>query len=196
MNSIAKGSATLTALAVFIFGGVSRSELSHGDAPQGNVRGGATCPALPDGVALIAGLRTGWTMPGASSAVRLVFSDQALPCEEPDSRSASPNETCTDSWRLTLTLPSELQAPATYDLSDHQVTFSEVITSGVPKEGCGSPGCDSTGGGGRVSDGVLEIYAVTEDCIAGRIHRLNHNQSSGPDYTGGFLASRCEPMKR
>jgi hypothetical protein len=194
MKFVAKHSATLAALTIFLFGGVSQSELSHGPSPQGNLQRAATatCPALPDGVPVIGGLKTGWAMARPSSSVRLLLSDDVRPCEEPQRNGSPPTEACTDSWHLSLTLPSALQAPGTYNLAEHEVDFAESQASGVANEGCGGPSCSSTGSAGRVADGVVEIYAVTEECIAGRIHRLNNNQTSGADYTGGFLAVRCQ----
>jgi hypothetical protein len=112
---------------------------------------------------------------------------------QPLPRDPASNEVCTDGWQLTLTLPAEIQAPGTYNLGEHGVEFAQMVRRGMPREGCGGGGCTSGGGGGRVSGGILEVFAVTEDCIAGRIHDLGNAQSSEVDFTGGFVATKCDP---
>lgn len=198
MNTNMKRNTILTVLAIVGLGGISQREVRSHSATGNLAAGGSnvTCPALPDGVPTMNGLTTGWAMSTASSAVRILLSDQTLACREPKMNTVPPPGPCTDSWQVSFTLPEELQMPGVYNLAEHKVEFMQAATSGGKDEGCGSQPCvgSSTGsaGGGPGPDAVVEIYAITEACITGRIVRFNNDQS-GVDYTGAFQAVRCEP---
>jgi hypothetical protein len=197
MNNRTKRNLLLTALAVIISGGISQKEVRSREA-MGNLAAPAataTCPALPDGVPLMKGLTTGWAMSSASTPLRILLSDQALACKPPRPGGPPPMGACTESWLLSFTLPEELQAPGVYNLADHKVEFMQAVTLGGQDEGCGAQPCtgSSTGsaGGGTGPDSAIEIYAVTDACVTGRILRFTDDHSDA-DYTGAFQAVRCD----
>jgi hypothetical protein len=188
MKSKALRWVALLGLGPILFGKTSRSEtISHGvppdpgnSIPQGSQ---AICPGVPDGVALIPGLRTGRAIAQSSSAtVRLLFSDLPLACQvignttiaqiaqsgaEAACASASANasSSASTSWAFSILLPPEMQTPSVYILADHDVGFVNSIQDEMmappPSGGCGAGagrcngGGFSTGGsGGGVGSGV------------------------------------------
>lgn len=200
MNVKARRGGWLAACAILLLGGISESRTSSRATQEqpGNVgpEPSSACPDLPDGVPVIAGLKTAWAIAQPSSSPRLLFSDQALPCRVPKIQAGPPSEVCADSWQFGFTLPSELQAPGVHGLANYPVEFAESVTHSESNHGCGGgPSCSGvstgTAGGALGPDGVVEIYAVTDECISGRILRLSGVTSS--DYTGAFQAMRCEP---
>jgi hypothetical protein len=218
MKSKTLGWVALFGLGPILFGKSSRSEtISHGvppvppdpgnTIPQGSQ---AICPGVPDGVALIPGLRTGRAIAQPSSAtVRLLFSDQPLPCQElgSDGIAKIGQETCVSLWIFSISLPPEMQMPGVYTLGDHPVVLdvSSRVASELPSTstgGCGGAGaCSgggfSAGGGGGPGfpPGTVEIYSVTDQCITGRFEGLmiGQTQPPPPDFNGAFHAVRCTP---
>ncbi|HMJ52506.1 MAG TPA: hypothetical protein VK540_10535 [Polyangiaceae bacterium] len=161
----------------------------------------AECPAVPDGVPMIDGLQTAWAIPQpSSSSIRLLFSDQALGCGDPDWHGPPPpiERDCINSWQFALTLPPELQKPGVYDLASYAVDYADKVTTVTPGSGCNGAGCTGTGsgsaGGAKGPDATIEIYSVSDACISGRILRLSTGSSNAePDFTGAFSAVICTP---
>ena len=227
MKSKALRWVALLGLGPILFGRTSRSEtISHGvppdpgnSIPQGSQ---AICPGVPDGVALIPGLRTGRAIAQSSSAtLRLLFSDLPLACQVIGnttiaevsaeavcaSASANASPSASTSWSFSILLPPEMQMPGVYTLGDHPVVLdvSSRVASELPSTstgGCGGAGaCSgggfSAGGGGGPGfpPGTVEIYSVTDQCITGRFEGLmiGQTQPPPPDFNGAFHAVRCTP---
>jgi hypothetical protein len=162
----------LLGLGPILFGKTSRSEtISHGvptvppdpgnTIPQGSQ---AICPGVPDGVALIPGLRTGRALAQSSFAtvpqpppgsVVLLFSDQPLACQDlgvwgidkivRDSEIAQGG--CVSAWSFSILLPPEMQMPGVYTLADHQTGFENSIAMGETQETSTTGGCGGGPGG-------------------------------------------------
>jgi hypothetical protein len=215
MKSKALRWVALLGLGPILFGRTSRSEtISHGvppdpgnSIPQGSQ---AICPGVPDGVALIPGLRTGRAIAQSSSAtLRLLFSDLPLACQVIGnttiaevsaeavcaSASANASPSASTSWSFSILLPPEMQMPGVYTLADHDVGFVNSIQVTEPPSGggcgagagagrCGGGGFSTGGSGGGVGSGVppgtVEIYSVTDQCITGRFQGLMTGQIQPP----------------
>ena len=157
------------------------------------------CPDVPGNVAPISGLKTAWAIRQPTSPIRLLFSDQALACRDFDRGGGTLDRgTCIPSWQFALTLPPEIQKPGVYNLSDYNdLDFAENVVVATPAQGCnGSSGCTGHGtgsaGGAKGPDGTIEIYSATDECVTGRVLRLNMNLSdSEVDFTGSFQAVVC-----
>jgi hypothetical protein len=159
----------------------------------------AECASTPDGIAPIANLKTAWAMRQPSGDVRFLFSDQTLACRDPE-RAPGPSSECDPSWYFAFTLAPSLQVPGVYNLNDYEVGYEDSVVMQTPASGCNSsPSCMGSGsgsaGGAKGPDGTIEIYSVSEDCVTGRILRLDTGWSSPerPDFTGAFQAMICAP---
>jgi len=192
-----------------LFGRESSGEtLRHGSSLPGNTipeGSQAICGGVPNDVALIENLRTGWAVDQASgSGVRLVFSDRSLACADDEEASllADTEKECASGWSFSLLLPAELLSPGIYELAERQVGFRHTMTVAEPP----GPGCDSScnfgGSGGGLIPGsgtgpgsTLEIYAVSDECITGRLTGLETGQFAPPppNWDGAFHAVRCTP---
>jgi hypothetical protein len=207
MKSKALAWVALAGLAPILFGKTSRSEtISHGvqPAPGNTIPQGsqAICQGVPDGIALIPRLRTGWAIGQPPSAnIQLLFSDQPLACQELGTEGIGKiaQERCVSAWSFSILLPSEMQTPGVYTLADHQVAFQNSTATMAPSQGCG--GCSgggsggSGGGGPGTPPGTVEIYSVTDQCITGRFQGLETGQIQPPppELNGAFHAVRCVP---
>lgn len=194
-----------------LFGRESSGEtLRHGDSLPGNTipeGSQAICGGVPSDVALIQNLRTGWAVAQpASDAVRLVFSDRSLGCEDDETTAllSGTERECVSGWSFSLLLPPELLSPGVYELPTQHVGFRNTMTEVDPSgPGCGSRcsrgASGSSGGivpGNEVGPpGTLEIYAVSEECITGRLTGLTTGQIAPPppNWDGAFHAVRCAP---
>jgi hypothetical protein len=190
-----------------LFGRESLGEtLRHGSLPGNTIPEGsqAICGGVPNDVALIENLRTGWAVDQPTgSGVRLVFSDRSLACADDEQASllADTEKECASGWSFSLLLPPELLSPGSYELGEH-VGFRNTITEAQPPgPGCGSS-CNHGGtGGGTIPGGgtglaaTLEIYAVSDECITGRLSGLKTGQLAPPppSWDGAFHAVRCTP---
>jgi hypothetical protein len=210
------------AIAPMMIGSISRSEvIPHGTTSDldaaGRLAGNtipegsrAICPGVPDGVPLIANLRSGWAIAQSSSqAIRLLFSDQILACEDRSEDAdimSFARKNCSTAWSFSFLLPPECQQVGVFDLSTYEADYRESIAVGLPSgpnEGCSavSDTCSVAGsgmgaaGGGMGPSATVEIYAVTDQCITGRIQNLVPGITAPPppDWTGAFHAVRCVP---
>jgi hypothetical protein len=187
--------------AVLCIGGVSQSktalpaaERTFDDAFR------RACPATPAGATPIAGVKTAWAIKEASGGVRLLFSDQVLACRNPDwIHDLSIGPECMASWKFAFTLPPDLQKPGVYDLHGYEADYAESVVTSLPPQGCSSePSCGGTAsgsaGGGKGPESTIEIYDVTDECMTGRIQRLDRGVSNSEvDFTGTFQAVLCTP---
>lgn len=133
------------------------------------------CPELPPGVAPIEGLAVARASERFDGLV-LTMSTRPLACGEP----ASQHGYCAsdDDRGLTLGLPAEQSAPGTYPL--RTPIYVEFET----------PDASNHGGGGELRLASVELFAVTDTCVTGRIVGLV--AQDGP-FDGGFRAPRCAP---
>ena len=155
------------------------------------------CASIPDGISPIPNLKTAWAMRQPSGGIRLLFSDQTLACHDPQ-RAPSASPECHPGWHFAFTLPPSLQAPGVYNLNEYEVGYEDNVEMATPASGCNSsPGCMGTGsgaaGGAKGPDGTIEIYSVSEECVTGRVLRLDKGWSNPeqPDFTGAFQAVIC-----
>jgi hypothetical protein len=156
---------------------------------------------LPNDTPSITGLQSAWAVREAgSSNIRLVFSDQAAVCSNADLNKISPDgDHCVPGWHFAFTLSYDLLKPGIYDLHDYEANYAESVVTTTPADGCrGEPGCMGRGmgsaGGAKGPDSTIEIYSVTDECVTGRILRLERGGgSSDVDFTGGFQAVVCTP---
>jgi hypothetical protein len=199
----------LPALASVVLGGASKGDtIQHGAPPDPGdaipTGSQAICPGVPAGTPLIANLRTGRAMSDSSTAnLRLLFSDQPLPCEPLASSAMNTlaRETCVSAWSFSLSLLPEMQKPGVYVLANYPVGLEDSVVTMAPDRGCGGGACSgggfgSAGGGGTGSTpGIVEIYSVTDQCITGRFQGLMTGQIEPPppDFDGAFHAVRCTP---
>ncbi|WAS91219.1 hypothetical protein [Nannocystis punicea] len=135
----------------------------------------AACPELPPGVAPIEGLAVARAVRRFDGLV-LTMSTRPLACGEP----ASQHGYCTsdDDLGLTLGIPAEQAVPGVY--SFQSPIYVEYET----------PGASVAGGGGELSLASVELFAITDTCVTGRIVGLVDQH--GP-FDGGFRAPRCTP---
>jgi len=187
--------------ALLSLGGISQRETA---APAVQVASSdlvrAVCADAPNAAPPIGGLQTAWAMPEASaSGLRLLFSNQAIACRNPDwTHGPGRDDSCDPGWTFAFTLPPELQKPGVYDLHEYEVGYAETVVSVLPTNGCASrPGCSGTSmgsaGGAKGPDGTIEIDSITDACVTGRILRLERGGSSEVDFTGAFQAVVCTP---
>ncbi len=178
--------------------------IEHGDLPPGNSipeGSAALCPGVPDDVALIPTLRTGWVVSLEGGTLRIVLSDRVVECGAAEGSAITnySKEACESGWALGFELTSDLE-PGVYDLSEVTSIFNETITNAEQGTGCSSE-CQSSGAsGGTVPgapgpEGTLEIYSNNADCITGRISGYVSYQIAPPppEFNGAFHAVRCEP---
>jgi hypothetical protein len=159
------------------------------------------CPEVPKDTTPIAGLHTAWAMyDWPSGGIRLVFSDHAVPCRDLERLGGPMGQECATSWQFAFTLPAEAKTPGTYNLHDHEANYAEAVSVAMPAEGCQSdPGCMGGGmgsaGGAKGPDSAIEIYSVSEECVTGRIVRLERGMMTPQDFdfTGTFQAVACKP---
>jgi len=147
----------------------------------------------------MANVKTAWAMRQPSGDVRLLFSDQTLACRDPE-RAPIPSPECNPRWHFAFTLTPYLQAPGVYNLNEYEVGYEDSVVMQTPAHGCNSsPGCMGSGtgaaGGAKGPDGTIEIYSVSEECVTGRVLRLEKGWSNPeqPDFTGAFQAVICAP---
>lgn len=190
-----------------LFGRTTNGEtVRHGEFGPGSQvpeESAALCEELPDDVEMIPGLTTGWAVAQEDSgAVRLIFSDIALACEnDADSSLSEISRTeCISGWSYSYVLPAEVLVPGSYNLADYAVDFREQQSTAEHNAGCSSECAGSGIGGGTAPSGngpdaVLEIYSVSDECITGRLTGLDTGQISPPppELNGAFHAVRCSP---
>ncbi|MBZ5707843.1 hypothetical protein [Nannocystis pusilla] len=110
------------------------------------------------------------------------FSDQTFTCADPHEPVA-----CGHHWDLSLRLPSAFQAPGLYSLQ-----FADVQPHGFGREtgpDFGSEDCDGSTG---IAQGTLQIVAIDEDKVVGRLCHVTwpgHDNEFALD--GSFIAPRC-----
>jgi len=155
------------------------------------------CASTPDGISPIANLKTAWAMRQPSGGIRLLFSDQTLACRDPK-RDPIPSPECNPSWHFAFTLTPYLQSPGVYNLNEYEVSYADSVVMQTPASGCNSsPSClgggSGSGGGAKGPDGTIEIYSVSDECVTGRVLRLDRGWSNPepPDFTGAFQAVIC-----
>jgi hypothetical protein len=194
----------IAAAAWLLWGGMSVKDArpSKPHAGASNAAHGE-CPAVPGDAKPIAGLQTAWAIRNeTSNGVRLVFADHPRACADLDRfGSSNIDGPCTPSWQFAFTLPPDAQMPGVYNLHDYEADYARQTVESVPSSG----GCQqgdscmggSTGaaGGAKGPESTIEIYSVSEECVTGRIHRLETGQIQPPppDYTGTFQAVVCKP---
>lgn len=184
--------------------------IDHGELDPGTHVGTAEgpqgCDPLPEDPVLIPGLRSGWLYTTSGGQLRVVLSDSALPCPDPDNPSAmsATLPPCSGSaWLLGFDLPEELRAVGVYELTEHAVNWHLVQQfSDEPSLGCASTCGTSTitGGvsvGGRGPDARLELFSINEHCITGRIAELDQSGQilpPPPQLNGAFRLLRCDTV--
>jgi len=190
------------AAGVWLFwGGLSqrdRTSPSAGRRTSDAVR--AACPEVPKDAPPIAGLHTAWAISDPSStSLRLVFADHAVPCRDPGIPTSPVGQDCVSSWEFAFTLPADDQKPGIYNLNDYEANYAESVVMAEPSNGCKGGGCTGMGmgaaGGGKGPDSAIEIYSVSDECVTGRIHRLDNGVTTPQDvdFAGTFQAVVCKP---
>ncbi|MCY1057390.1 hypothetical protein [Nannocystis sp. SCPEA4] len=110
------------------------------------------------------------------------FSDQTFTCADPHDRLA-----CGHHWELSLRLPSGFQTPGLYALD-----FADMTPHGFGLQTGTDIGSDDCDGGGSAAKGLIQVIAIDEDKVVGR---LCHVTWSGLDndfeLDGSFIAPRC-----
>ncbi|MDC0670072.1 hypothetical protein [Nannocystis radixulma] len=110
------------------------------------------------------------------------FSDQTFTCADPHDRLA-----CGHHWELSLRLPTAFQKPGLYTLD-----FVDGVPHGFGLQTGAGVGSDDCDGGGSVAKGMIQVIAIDEDKVVGR---LCHVTWSGLDndfaLDGSFIAPRC-----
>ena len=108
------------------------------------------------------------------------FSSETFTCADPHDRIS-----CGHQWELSLRIPAALQTPGLYN-----VWWSDILGFGL-ETGNDAP-ADDCDGGGSTAKGTLEIIAIDEDKVVGR---LCHVKWTGLDndfeLDGKFIAPRC-----
>lgn len=108
------------------------------------------------------------------------FSSETFTCADPHERLS-----CDHQWELSLRIPTAFQAPGLYT-----VKWTDILGFGM-ETGNDAP-ADDCDGGGSTATGTLEIIAIDEDKVVGR---LCHVKWSGLDnefeLDGKFIAPRC-----
>jgi len=153
------------------------------------------CPALPD-ADVIAGLATGQAVTSAQT-VTLRFSSKVFTCSNWSNEVSSAD--CRDWWSFNLTVPVDSISTGVHNLSEIGTAFGDLINYLHPQhgQGCKPDQCDGrTEGIGSVSlldpAATLEIYAVTDTCITGKLTGLRDPDfKDAPNFNGEFFALRC-----
>jgi len=156
----------------------------------------AACPALPPDALPISGLATGLVVEAGSNTT-LQFSSSVLACGEFNNDVTSAD--CRDRWNFNLTVPTDAISPGSFDLGAVGAAFGDLVVTGKPMkgEGCKKDWCQmrSTGVGWAPlsqGQGTIEIVAVTDTCITGRISGLTGPDfAEAPNFNGAFFAVRC-----
>lgn len=108
------------------------------------------------------------------------FSSETFTCADPHERLS-----CDHQWELSLRIPTAFQAPGLYT-----VKWTDIHGFGM-ETGNDAP-ADDCDGGGSTATGTLEIIALDEDKVVGR---LCHVKWTGLDndfeLDGKFIAPRC-----
>ncbi|MFZ6182507.1 hypothetical protein [Nannocystis pusilla] len=108
------------------------------------------------------------------------FSSETFTCADPHERLS-----CDHQWELSLRIPTAFQAPGLYT-----VKWTDIL--GFGQETGNDAPADDCDGGGSTATGTLEIIAIDEDKVVGR---LCHVKWSGLDnefeLDGKFIAPRC-----
>jgi hypothetical protein len=135
----------------------------------------AVCPELPVGIEPIAGLSTAHASDRFGGLV-LTLSTRSLACGEPAAQhDQGPS---VNDRGLTVGLPAEQSVVGLHPL-EHPLHVEFEL-----------PGRLAVGGGGDLDEASLEILAITDECVTGRIIGLV--DVDGP-FDGGFRAPRCTP---
>ncbi|MDC0672430.1 hypothetical protein [Nannocystis radixulma] len=153
----------------------SETETGTGGDPQPCVGG-----ASPVDAQMIAYLDSQIGNPGGEPELLHVrFSSQSFTCADPHDELA-----CGHNWEVSLQIPAEFQVPGVYALADGQ-----VYANGHATGGGGDDVCEE--GDGAVT-GTLEIDAVEDGAVTGRLCHLRAFLLEGPiELDGTFVAPRC-----
>jgi len=165
------------------------------DGGQAAATPNGACPLLPD-AQLIAGLATGQAVTSAQ-AVTLRFSSKLFTCSDWSNEVSFAD--CHDWWSFNLTVPADSISPGVHNLSEIGTAFGDLVNTLHTErgQGCSEDHCaGSTNGIGSVSlmdpAATLEIYAVTDSCITGRLTGLRDPDfKDAPNFNGEFFALRC-----
>lgn len=108
------------------------------------------------------------------------FSSETFTCADPHDRLS-----CDHQWELSLRIPAAFQAPGLYTVKWNAILgFGQETGNDAPADDCD--------GGGSTATGTLEIIAIDEQKVVGR---LCHVKWSGLDNAfeldGKFIAPRC-----
>jgi len=110
------------------------------------------------------------------------FSDQTFTCADPHDRLA-----CGHHWELSLRIPTAFQTPGLYALE-----FADVKPHGFGLStglDIGNDNCDGGGGGAK---GTVEIIAIDEDKVVGRLCHVSwFGLDNDFQLDGSFIAPRC-----
>ncbi|MCH9680899.1 MAG: hypothetical protein K0V04_05665 [Deltaproteobacteria bacterium] len=155
------------------------------------------CGELPKGIESIEGLRTAWAMTKlpvkersatfrvATESTLLRLSDDPFPCEAPMSAEVL---TCPDAWGVDITLKTASMSPGKFVLDDYGQGYALSTAERVDGD------CHREDSQGSFGPGLVEIYAVTEECVVGRlVDTADALEQSGAVVEGGFVALRCDP---
>lgn len=112
------------------------------------------------------------------------FSDQTFTCADPHDRLA-----CGHHWELSLRLPPAFQTPGLYSLEFADVTpHAFGVSTGTD---LGGEDCD---GAGSVAKGTVQVIAIDEDKVVGRLCHVSWFGLDGDfELDGSFIAPRCSP---
>jgi hypothetical protein len=110
------------------------------------------------------------------------FSDQTFTCADPHDRLA-----CGHHWELSLRIPSAFQTPGLYSLQ-----FADVQPHAFGLETGADFGSDECDGGGGMAMGTLQVIAIDEDKVVGRLCHVHWwGLDNEFDLDGSFIAPRC-----
>jgi hypothetical protein len=161
------------------------------------------CGGLPAGVDPIPGLSTSWAVigntpgvgpegePYPDNQVRLRFSDFGAGCDE---TFAPVTESCVDAWTFAFSVSPQNLTPGVYEMAALPHLYPELEASMTVDDGCA--GGEVGGGGanpGAESQGQLEIFTATDECVVGELRGLYDAYGDlDVDRNGGFVAMRCQ----
>lgn len=118
--------------------------------------------------------------PPDPSTLHIKLSDQKFACEDP-----SGILECGPHWEVTIVIPPEFQFPGLYNLVGPDV-------HGFSSESGKDEGMGQCGFGGGTFEATLEILAVDDQQVEGRLcHVQGFFFETMPDLEGTFVAPRC-----
>lgn len=173
-------------------------EVPEGNFPQAAE---ARCGALPANVPPIDGLTTAWAMTRvpvkqreaqfrvSTSSLVLRLSDDGVPCEG----SMEPLMLgCPSAWGVDVVLRNTEARPGVFPLHNDSYSYGQSYALSTAFRVDGE--CEGEQHQGVFEAGHVELFAVTDECVVGRlVDTADTLDEAGASVEGGFVALRCDP---